>query len=411
MAGYDSAFDAGTGEHALYLAADVVVDATALREEFHAQGRVHAVSLQRQVYDGPVERGDLFLGRTGVVRTESWPSSAGTREVLAWILVEEDGISRYQYAVPVAEARHVDSDRVSRLVEGYLRPARAVHQADGGGAGPAGPAPSSQPWPPRVYRSGDAGRLQVWVHRPRVGPCGADAATRLDVGTDGRVVRERHFYSLTALTECEQLGEPTDGWWLGQEEPLPFGQRLTGVVDGPTGPVQIRNGDSLYTQVVAWSLGRFALAGLVAPSVSTVAFDPLDPACSRRCGLARPVPDPTVLVCVDAAGLDLSSDARPRETAPLWPSRLVLHELAHLWVDQHADASARQQVVVELDLPGWADPAGPWQEQGAEWAAESIAWGLVGRPLTASLPESPPCERLAGVFRTLTGAEPLTRCP
>ena len=438
IAGYDAAFDTASGEHAVYLAADVVVDSTALGEEQYAQGRVHAVALQREVYDGPLERADLFLGGTGVVRTESWPSAGGTRQALAWILVEDDGISRYQHAVPVADARDVDGAQVARLLDAYARAwqdgyplahglyatgarftdgIRGVHLvgctaiADYACTNPVDPTASPpQPWTSYAYVGGNLQALQLWVRWPAAGPCGADMAAALDVGADGRVVHERRFYSLDALARCTALHEPADGWWVGRAEPLPFGDRVTGTVDGPAGTVQIRNGGPLYEQVVDWSLGQFSHAGLAAPVVSVVSFDPLDPACSGRCGLARSTPPATVLVCVDAAGLDQPS-GEPRTTVPLWPARLVLHELAHLWVDQHTDPPARQQVVLDLGLPGWVDPAGPWEQQGAEWAAESLAWGLVGRPLTASVLDAPPCALLGQTFRTLTGAEPLTPCP
>lgn len=438
ISGYDAAFDAGTGEHALYLAADVVMDTTVLGEERHAEGRQRTLALQRQVYDGPVQRADLFLGQSDVVRTESWSGSGGTHQVLAWIVVGDDGISRYRHAVPEADAPGGDTDLLGRLVGAYARAwqgdagtvrdlyseqarltdgIRGVHlvgrsaistRAD---AEPIEGRPESSPASGPVYVHGGDGQsaLQVWLLWPAAGPCGSDMTTALDLDSD-RVVHERRYYSAAGLATCRRVREPDDGWWVGRDQPVQLGERLTAVVAGPSGPVQIRNGGPVYTQVVAWALDRFAAAGLPAPDVAVVAFDPLDRDCAGRCGLAMSTPPATALVCVDAAGLNQSA-APSGQPLPLWPSRVVLHELTHIWLDQHTDPSARQRLVDVLGLTVWDDPEAPWSQQGVEWAAESMVWGLVGRPLTLSALGSPPCDLMAQAFRTVSGAEPLTGCP
>jgi hypothetical protein len=271
----------------------------------------------------------------------------------------------------------------------------------------------SSPLPGSAYVSsgGADGVLRVWVLHPRAGPCEADTVLALGLDPDERIVTEQRYHALDALAACTGLREPDDGWWVGRDVPEPFGERVTGTIHGPAGPVQIRNGGPAWQRVVGWSLDQFTRAGLPAPEVAAVTFDPLDLRCTVRCGWASSTPPASVLICVDAAGLDHAVSAQPTDSLPLWPTHVVLHELAHVWIDQHLHEPTRHRFVEQLGLTSWNDPTTAWDQRGNEWAADTMAWGLIDRACTLTTLGAPPCDQLTEAFHTLTGVPPLTPCP
>lgn len=443
VARYDAAFDAGTGDHALFMAPDVRIDAATLVEQGRAVGRPRALRVQREVYCGPVERGPVFIGASGVLRTESWTAATGPVGALVSMAIAGDGISRYEYAVPLQRARDIDQAGVVRLVgsfdEAWCRGADAVANLyaldarltdsirgiDVVGADPIAAVATAGELDSGTSRTrssdaagavyvGPGGRdqaLRVWAWRPGAGPCHADTVAALVLDSGGRITSERRYHALDALAACTDVREPDTGWWVGRDLPEPFGERVTGVIDSPTGPVQIRNGSPAWQRVVGWSLDQFTRAGLPAADVAAVAFDPLDPRCIGRCGLASPTAPATILICVDAAGQDPTSSRPLTDSPALWPTRLVLHEVAHVWIGQHLDATTRDRFVEHVGMTSWDDPSCAWDQRGNEWAAETIAWGLIDRVYTPTTLGAPPCKQLVEAFKTLTGVQPLTTCP
>lgn len=439
--GYDAAFDAGAGEHALFLAPDVVIDSVALAPQWHAVGRARGLRVQREVYEGPVERGELFVSSSGVARVESWTPASGAVDVLAWIEIGDDGISRHLHAVPLSDASEVDQTGVSRLVNSHEEvwrvgdgaaadlyspdatltdSIRGIHLA--GAATIAGLATTDVDDPGADRRPSSSGvttyvhpgcsdwALQVWARHPGAGPCGSDTVVALVLDAGGLIVSEHRFHALESLDACTPLRAPDDSWWVGRDLPEALGDRVTGTIRGPAGPVQIHNGGPAWERVVSWSVEQFTRAGLPAPDVSIVAFDPLDPRCGGRCGRAFTTPPTTVLICLDAAGMDQTSPRHQPDTVPLWPARLVLHELAHVWIEQHVDTPTRHQLLAHIGLPSWDDPSTAWEQHGEEWAAETLAWGLIDRVCTLTTVGTPPCDQLTEAFHTLTGVQPLTNC-
>lgn len=442
VGGYDAAFDAGTGEHALFLAPDVVIDAGAVSEPEHVVGRARVLRVQREVYESPVQRGEVFISGSGLVRTEAWMRAAGAVEVLVSMTIGDDGITGCEYAVPLPRARDEDRAGVVGLLHSYeqawrldagavaslyrphavltdsIRGIDVVGADDIAGlattgvlhAGANSPRPALAAAAPYIHPHGSDGAVHVWTLQPGAGPCAADTMVALVLDSSGLILREHRYHALKVLASCIGLREPDDGWWVGRDAPQAFSDRVTGTVRGPAGPVEIRNGGPGWERVVDWSLDQFTRAGLPAPEVSVVVFDPLDPRCTGLYGLASSTPNATVLICVDAAGLNQNSSGHPTDTVPLWPTRLVLHELAHVWIDQHVDAPRRDQLLEDVGLASWDDPTSAWDQRGAEWAAETITWGLIDRVCTLTTLGTPPCQRLTEAFHTLTGAQPLTAC-
>ncbi len=98
---------------------------------------------------------------------------------------------------------------------------------------------------------------------------------------------------------------------------------------------------------------------------------------------------------------------------PTWAKAAMLHQLAHVWIRQGpytgpgTSARGPNQAADFLrahDLT-WADEAQPREEQGAQVAAETIAWGLMDEPYVVdSRLGALTCEQLAADFTLLTRA-------
>jgi hypothetical protein len=52
----------------------------------------------------------------------------------------------------------------------------------------------------------------------------------------------------------------------------------------------------------------------------------------------------------------------------------------------------------------------PWAEQGVEYSADVMAWGLLDKQTRMARIGSPSCQDLIAAFRLLTGVEPLQEC-
>ena len=88
----------------------------------------------------------------------------------------------------------------------------------------------------------------------------------------------------------------------------------------------------------------------------------------------------------------------------------MLHELAHAWTLDHVSTDLEGRFLDLVRLNVWQDAALPWSEQGVEYSAEVIAWGLLDRSSRMVRIGDPDCEDLAAAFRLLTDAEPLQVC-
>jgi hypothetical protein len=235
---------------------------------------------------------------------------------------------------------------------------------------------------------------------------GSPALVGLTLGGDGAVVRQRLLTDPGEVDACRTEAACGPAWWQGREPPVEPGERVTGWLSLAGGPLQVSNGTSALVDDLRWALGRFTLAGLAAPRVTAVRFDPYDPLCVRDDGRTTFAADGArVLVCAEEGvpcrrfGCDAGADRR----------LLLLHELGHAWVDDNVPAATRAQFTDLVDVGRWSD--GDPRRLGVEWAADTLAWGLDGDP-DAPLRVGPAaCPTLAAGFRLLTDASPLTVCP
>jgi hypothetical protein len=90
--------------------------------------------------------------------------------------------------------------------------------------------------------------------------------------------------------------------------------------------------------------------------------------------------------------------------------RCMLHELAHVWIDQNVDIESRERFMAHTGATAWDDPAVPWHARGVEQAAETLAWGLMSEPTAAQACPESVCLRRAAGFATLTGRTPDIDC-
>jgi len=142
--------------------------------------------------------------------------------------------------------------------------------------------------------------------------------------------------------------------------------------------------DPAQRELARWAVARFESAGLTAPVVE-IRFHTNASGCGGHLGYAR---DGRVEICTV-----LVNEMTRRN---------LLHEMGHVWVDQNVSAAVRERFLELRGLQTWNASTDPWNERGYEHAAETMAWGLGTRILTAQIPDNDPGS-LAEAYELLTG--------
>lgn len=158
--------------------------------------------------------------------------------------------------------------------------------------------------------------------------------------------------------------------------------------------------DSLFEQLasadltVLWALSRFQEADLSLPHATIVSHESRDGCMGHVAIFVGVEPVPEIHLCFD-------SDA-----PTMVRKRVLLHELSHVWTHQNMTDPERDAFLAMRDLEHWGRPA-RWYRQGAEHAAEIMAWGLldVDVGVLTVAPSDP--ESLDAGFRYLTGVDPI----
>jgi len=139
-----------------------------------------------------------------------------------------------------------------------------------------------------------------------------------------------------------------------------------------------------------WAVKRYRAAGLVLPPVQ-VAFHAGTDGCRGNVGYqVKGRIDLCVRLAMDAG-----------------PERIVLHELAHAWCDEHLTDAARIRFMESRRLTSWNGSTTDWRRRGYEQAAEIIAWGLGEGTLHPQIDGANDPDTLAVGFRLLTSVAPL----
>jgi hypothetical protein len=158
-------------------------------------------------------------------------------------------------------------------------------------------------------------------------------------------------------------------------------REAAGVEIGPG--VVVVSDDPAQQELARWAVARFERAGLDAPFVQ-IRFHADRAGCGGHLGYAR---DGRVDVCT----VLVNEMAR----------RNLLHEMGHIWIDQNVPDTRREQFLDLRGLSSWNSSTDPWQERGYEQAAETMAWALGDRILSAQIPDNEPAQ-LAAAFELLT---------
>lgn len=468
--GYDQAFEDEGIEHALYYSHEARLDLSMLMSRNDiAAGRAAAMQMSRLEYGPVLEHGGLFLGPEGVVRTVAlyWEYYDEARAALRHYRIGDDGIESIVSMAPtwigytiahgqgdaLAAAERIAADYLDAWNSGDPEAIRAVYAREAtltdGIAGTSAqgreqiaalsdarhavqPVTAGEALPPFVLQA-DAGPpddtpavfffldltrprepAEVWLIVRSEESCPGESVVALTLDRELDVVSEQRFRSLASLRECGGPDQVPTGWWTGRSLPVSFSERVTGTVATPDGEVEMRNGSAAADALVRWAFGRFSLAGLAPPVVSSIAFDPFHPRCDSMPGYADWSEGTTaILVCLDSAGIGAPSGSGaevgdfvdlPRQ------GHLVLHELGHAWLLDNLDAEQQRQLMQQVAAESWNSSDDRWRERGVEWAAESLAWGLRGQAGSSVPLGSPACAALAEGFRIVTGTEPLTPC-
>lgn len=260
---------------------------------------------------------------------------------------------------------------------------------------------------------------EVWVPVRSKAACPGHWMAALTLNAEHEIVHELRYSALESLRACDAPADLADGWWTGRDLPRAFGERVTGALDTRAGSVEIRNGTPSSDALVQWAFDRFATAGLPAPTVASIRFDPFDARCTSFAGYADWGDGMTsILICFDSTGIGPPRLRPGAETSddldePSTPTRghLVLHELSHAWLVDHTDRDTREAFVTTMGLDTWNDPETAWSERGVEWAAEVLVWGVEGLERLPINLGSPPCQTITTGYHILTGSEPVTSCP
>lgn len=393
-----------------------------------AVGRSAVVRALRQL-GTPVDdaRGALYLDRSGLVLPQTLPDEdADALPTLVALELGEEGVAARSHASITSVGRGSETARrtaqayaaawstgdpsvVADLYTSGARLADSLRGLDVVGPHAIAALGSGEALlVEAVYRirSDDASRQGVWVLVRSSRPCPGRLAVRLLVDSDDRVVTERRYHRLESWRGCGDSSP--DGWWTARQPPRLLSRQVTGTVPSAAGPIEIRNGGRRSEALLRWALGQLERAGLPPAPVTAVTFDPYHPTCAGVLGRSRFTGATTsILLCLDEQSMCADGSCLPTAAE----SRLVLHEIGHAWLRAHADAGARTAFERAVGTAGWDDEQVPWVERGVEWAADTLAWGLLETRLDLALLGHPDCGLLRAGFRLLTGRGALTTCP
>jgi hypothetical protein len=125
--------------------------------------------------------------------------------------------------------------------------------------------------------------------------------------------------------------------------------------------------DADQVQMVRWAANRFEVGGLPVPEVEIHFHRDLS-GCGGYLGYAL---GGRVDLCTDV----VDTPAR----------RALLHEMGHIWLDEHFPASKRPPFLRLRNLAAWNASDDPWNVRGYEQGAEVMAWALGERIMTPSM--------------------------
>jgi hypothetical protein len=172
------------------------------------------------------------------------------------------------------------------------------------------------------------------------------------------------------------IGAVLAGWW--------FRSAGAGTTLRIRSSVEVSSAMQEQLELARWAVERFEAAGLEPPAVQIEFHD--DPSgCGGHMGYA-------MAGRVDVCTVLVNEMAR----------RNLLHEMAHVWIDQKVSRAVRERFLELRGLQTWNASSDPWDERGYEQGAEIMSWALGTRILTAQIPDNDP-RSIAIAYELLTG--------
>jgi hypothetical protein len=113
-------------------------------------------------------------------------------------------------------------------------------------------------------------------------------------------------------------------------------------------------------------------------------------------------PEPVVEICVVHNNPGIRAELQ---------QRILVHELSHLWLEEHLTHDAKRAVMDLWGIDEWTSRDAPWQTLGIERAAETMAWNLyVGDTWFDVRIGSGDCPERTTAFLILTGIDRRDTC-
>ncbi len=156
---------------------------------------------------------------------------------------------------------------------------------------------------------------------------------------------------------------------------------------------QVHDDSPQLVNLAEWARDRYLDAGMTLPSVDVYFHENRD-RCDGNQGRA--------ITQEDGYHLDVCSTEATTLTR-----KLVLHELAHTWVEDNLTETQRQAFMDLRNVTVWNDHGAQWWHRGTEHAAEILAWGLQETSRRPRLLADNDLDSLTTAFIWLTGTRPL----
>lgn len=150
--------------------------------------------------------------------------------------------------------------------------------------------------------------------------------------------------------------------------------------------ITFTGGTPTQRAMARWAVGRFEAEGLRLPSLE-IRFHMSPNGCGGRMGSYQ-------AGAADYCGEHDNQRGR----------RMLLHEMAHGWVEASVSADLKVRFLRLRQLEAWNDHGMDWEERGTEHAAEIISWAICDQGTgthNASIPRNDPGQ-LASAYLLLT---------
>jgi hypothetical protein len=224
-----------------------------------------------------------------------------------------------------------------------------------------------------------------------------------------RIVWERRYHEVTSVRDCLNTEALESGWWEGMETPSPIRIEHTDTTTWEEKgiSVEIYNGIPGIEDFVRWGLQRYDEAGLSVPSIGSVTFLLDQTTCRKYFGFASGGQNADIILCNRAD--QVCQDTLCEVWKPYYKAAL-LHEYGHVWIDENLDDTTRSKFLELIDVPHWTDPDIPHTQQGVEYAANTLVYGLLDVDIPVLVATDWTCAQREQAFQLLTSTDPISNC-